>query len=181
VVALRRLTAETRPVAERLWQLYRHDLSEFRGTHGPEGFVGSLPDADGTFHRRTLVPFFEDDPDRAAYLFYRGESPVGFAFVNHLTTEARLMNEFFVVRGLRGSGIARAAVDEVFALHPGAWEIPFQERNVAAAKFWRRLAADVGDNTREELRAVPGKPEIPHDVWLILTVTGRGGSSSPAR
>lgn len=169
--ALRPLTAESRPIVERLWQLYRHDLSDFRGTHGPSGFRGSLPDADGTFHTRTLAPFFEDDPDRAAYVLYSGAHPAGFAFVSHLTSRARLMSEFFVVRGLRGHGIARAAVDELFALYPGEWEIPFQERNGAAARFWRRVAADVaGESVREELRPVPGKPEVPHDVWLTLNV-----------
>jgi predicted acetyltransferase len=169
--ALRPVTAETRPVVEHLWQLYRHDLSEFRGTHSPSGFRSSLPDADGTFHTRTLVPFLEDDADRAAYVFYDGPHAVGFAFVSHLTSQARLMTEFFVVRGLRGHGIARAAVGELFARHPGEWEIPFQERNVAAARFWRRVAAEVGgESVREELRPVPGKPEIPPDVWLTLVV-----------
>jgi predicted acetyltransferase len=169
--ALHRLTAKTRPVVERLWQLYRHDLSEFRGTHGPSGFRGSLPDADGAFHTRTLVPFFEDDADRAAYVFYDGPNAVGFAFISHLTSQPRLMSEFFVVRGLRGHGFARAAVDELLALYPGEWEIPFQENNVAAARFWRRVAANVaGENVREELRPVAGKPEIPPDVWLTLVV-----------
>jgi predicted acetyltransferase len=164
-LALRPLTAETKPVIERLWQLYRHDLSEFRGTHGPSGFRGSLPDADGRFHTRPLVPFFEDDADRAAYVFYDGPNAVGFAFVSHLTARARLMSEFFVVRGLRGHGIARAAVDELFALYPGEWEIPFQENNVA------RVAASVsGGNVREELRPVPGKPEVAPDVWLTLVI-----------
>jgi len=168
---VRPLTAETRPVVEHLWQLYRHDLSEFRGTHGPSGFRGSLPEADGTFHARGLVPYFEDDADRAAYVFYSGPNPVGFAFVSRLTSPPRLMSEFFVVRGLRGHGIARAAVDELFALHPGAWEIPFQENNVAAARFWRRIATGVaGEDVREERRAVPGKPEVPPDVWITIGV-----------
>jgi len=104
-------------------------------------------------------------------VFYSDPHPVGFVFVSQLTSQARLMSEFFVVRGLRGHGIARAAVDELFALYPGEWEIPFQERNVAAARFWRRVASDVaGENAREELRPVPGKPEVPPDVWLTLVV-----------
>jgi predicted acetyltransferase len=170
-VALRPLTAATRPIVERLWQLYRHDLSQFRGTHGPEGFRGTLPDEDGMFHARGLSPFFEDDADHAAYLFYTGVRPVGFGLVSRLASQARLMSEFFVVRGARGQGIARAAVDELFARYPGEWEIPFQENNVAAARFWRRVATSVaGENLREELRPVPGKPEIPPDVWLTITV-----------
>jgi hypothetical protein len=41
----------------------------------------------------------------------------------------------------------------------------------AAARFWRRVAADAGgDDAREERRPVPGKPEIPPDVWITITV-----------
>ena len=171
MVELRPLTVETRPVIERLWQLYRHDLSQLRGTHGPEGFVGSLPDERGAYHLRALTPFFVDDADRAAYLFYRDEHPVGFGLVRGLTGQANLMAEFFVVRGLRGRGVAHQAVGELFSRHPGRWDIPFQEANVAAARFWRRVAAGVaGDDAREELRPVPGKPEIPPDVWLTISL-----------
>jgi len=170
-LALRPLTAETRPVLERLWQLYRHDLSESRGTHGPTGFRGTLPDGDGMFHTRTLVPFLTDDADRSAHLFYLAASPVGFALVSRVTSEPRLMSEFFVVRGTRGRGVGRAAVDELFALYPGVWEIPFQENNVAAARFWRGVAARVAsDDVREERRPVPDKPDVPPDVWITITV-----------
>jgi predicted acetyltransferase len=169
--AMRPLAAETRPILEHLWQLYRHDLSEFRGTHGPSGFRGMLPGEDGKFHARSLMPFFHEDADRAAYLFYCGASPVGFALVSHLTSWPRLMSEFFIVRGLRRHGVGRAAVGELFALHPGMWEIPFQEDNVAAARFWRRVAASVdGDGFHEERRPVPDKPEVPPDVWITVTV-----------
>ena len=155
------MTGVTRPVVERLWQLYRHDLSEFRG---------SLPDVAGLFHTRPLDPFLEGDPDLAAHLFLR-DGPVGFALVSRITSGPHLMCEFFVVRAARGHGVGRAAVDGLFALYPGAWEIPFQEENAAAARFWRRVAAETaGDGVREERRPVPGKPHIPPDVWLTLTV-----------
>jgi predicted acetyltransferase len=169
--AMRPLTAESRPVVERLWQLYRHDLSEFRGTHGPAGFRGSLPSEDGTFHVRTLLPFLEADADRAAYLLYSGSSAGGFAFVSGVTSPVRLLCEFFVVRGLRRHGIGRAAADELFARHPGTWEIAFQENNVAAARFWRRVASEAaGGDVHEERRPVPNKPEVPPDVWITISV-----------
>jgi len=161
-VELRPLSPETQPVAQQLWQLYRHDLSEFRD---------SLPDEHARFHERTLVPFFEPDEDRAAYLLYRDEIPVGFALVSRLLTGPILMSEFFVVRSVRRQGTAGAAVDRLFALHPGTWEIPFQERNAVAARFWRRTAERVAhDGVREERRPVPGKPHIPHDVWITVKV-----------
>jgi predicted acetyltransferase len=155
------VTGITRPVVERLWQLYRHDLSEFRG---------SLPDVTGAFHTRALDPFLESDPDRAAHLFQR-DGPVGFALVVGVASEPRMMAEFFVVRAARGHGVARAAVGALFDLYPGAWEIAFQEENAVAARFWRRVAAETAlDGVREERRPVPGKPQIPPDVWLTLTV-----------
>jgi predicted acetyltransferase len=170
-LVLRELTPETRPVVERLWQLYRHDLSEFRGTHGPSGFRGVLPDEEGTFKLRGLVPFLEADPDRWGYLFSSGSSPVGFALIAGLSSDKRLMSEFFVVRGARRQGLGRAAVRELFSLHPGEWEIPFQESNDGAARFWRGVAvAAAGDSWREERRPVPGKPSVPPDVWLKLNV-----------
>jgi predicted acetyltransferase len=173
-VSVRLLRADDRAVVRQLWQLYRHDLSEFRGTHGPAGFVGSLPDAEGRFHERTLLPHLDGEGNSVGYLFVSEAHAVGFAFVDRVSSEPHLMAEFFVVRGLRGHGVARRALDEVFARHPGAWEIPFQDRNVAAARFWRRAAAeravaDVG----EERRPVPGKPEVPPDVWITVTVEAR--------
>jgi predicted acetyltransferase len=157
---LREVTAATRPVVERLWQLYRHDLSEFRGT---------LPEVDGTFPLRRLRQFLEGDANRRAYLFYRGASPVGLALVHGIATEPRSIYEFFVVRAVRREGVGRAAARELFALHPGTWEIAFQEANTEAARFWRGIAAATAcDDWREEHRPVPGKPHIPPDVWLIF-------------
>ena len=165
---LRPLQASEHAVLERLWQLYRHDLSEFRGTHSPAGFVGSLPDAAGRFHTRGLDPYLEPNPDRAAYLAWREGAPVGFVLVSRLAAPPILMSEFFVVHGLRGRGVAGELVEQVFARHPGVWEIPFQENNVAAARFWRRIG---GKDAVEERRPVPGKPEVPPDVWLTVRVS----------
>jgi len=159
-LSLAPVTTETRPILERLWQLYRHDLS---------GFRGMLPDEAGMFHARSLLPFLDRDGERGAHLF-RTDGPVGFALVARAVSGPRLMSEFFVVRGARRRGLGRAAAAELFALYPGLWEIPFQEENAAAARFWRRVAAEVGESVSEERRPVPGKPHIPPDVWLILTV-----------
>ena len=160
-LSLAPVTGITRPVVERLWQLYRHDLSEFRG---------SLPDMAGAFHTRPLDPFLEGDDDRRAHLFLR-DGPVGFALVSRATSAPRLMSEFFVVRAARRQGVGRAAVDALFALYPGRWQIPFQEENVAAARFWRGVAAEVAvGGVDEERRPVPGKPHIAPDVWLSFAV-----------
>ena len=80
---------------ERLWQLYRHDLSEFRDSH---------PDPEGSFARRRLEPVLGHDPDRVAYLFRRDGRPLGFALVGGLKTDPLRIDEFFVVRSIRRTG-----------------------------------------------------------------------------
>ena len=95
--------------------------------------------------------------------------PCGFALVHGLDGDQRLMGEFFVTRSTRGRGTAAAFAREVTARHPGRWAIPFQNENPRAAAFWRRLAAQVLGDVTEETFAVPGKPHLPHDVWLTGT------------
>jgi predicted acetyltransferase len=157
VIELRELTEERHEVAERFWQLFLHDLSEFRDSH---------PDERGTFKRRHLEPFLRPDPDRVAYLIYGSTGPVGFAFVDGLTTDVRRFDQLFIVRSQRRAGIGRAAAEATVRRHPGRWEVGFQNENPTAARFWRRLAADVGTQVEERLQPVPDKPHIPDDVIL---------------
>jgi predicted acetyltransferase len=158
--SLRPITREQRPVVERLWQLYIHDLSEFRG---------SMPDGAGLYRPGRLPTYF-DDPDRRGYLIYRGSALAGFALIRGLSAEPRVMGEFFVVRAARRHGVGYAAALQLLGLHPGRWEIAFQEANPGAARFWRRVATQVaGAAWGEERRPVAGKPEIPPDTWLLLS------------
>ncbi|RCV48774.1 GNAT family N-acetyltransferase [Marinitenerispora sediminis] len=149
---------------ERLAQLERHDLSEFRGT---------LPGPDGRYPFERL-PLFFDEPGRRAYLVRHGSAPVGFALTRPLPDGATSIGAFFVVRALRRQGAGLAAALELLRRQAGAWAIAFQEENAGAARFWRRVAtAAVGSAWREERRPVPGRPELPPDTWLLLATSGR--------
>jgi predicted acetyltransferase len=146
-----------REAVGRLWGMYRHDMSEF---------TGELPGPDGAFRGERLVSAFSA-AGWAPYLFRCAGRPVGFAFVRGLDGPARIVNSFFVVRGARRGGVGLRAVREVVRRHPGAWEIPFQDANAGAGAFWRRVAEDVAPGAwREERRAVPGRPDVPPDVWI---------------
>lgn len=153
--------AADRRVLERLWLMFRHDMSEFRGL---------LPGPDGTFRSERLHAAFED-PGWAPYLLACGDRPVGLALVRGLETPVRVLNSFFVVRGARRSGIGLRAAREVTARHPGRWEVAFQDENVAAAGFWRRVATEIaGAAWTEDRRPVPGQPSLPPDVWISFDV-----------
>jgi predicted acetyltransferase len=156
---VRPMAPDERPVVERLWQLYMHDLSEFRGT---------LPDETGLFPPGRL-PRYLDEPDRCIHLVHADEAVAGFAMVRGLREPPLVVGEFFVLRAARRRGVGHQAAVQLLRMHRGTWEIAFQEQNLTAARFWRRVAADVaGPDWTEEPRPVPGKPEVPADTWLSL-------------
>lgn len=160
-VSVRLASDADRPVVERLWLMFSHDMSEFQG---------QLPGPDGSFRSGRLQSAF-DDADWAPYLLTRDEGPVGFAFVRALSGPARVLNSFFVVRGVRRTGIGLGAVARVLARHPGPWEVAFQDANAAAVRFWRRVAAEsCGSAWTEEHRPIPGRPEATPDAWISFTV-----------
>lgn len=88
---VRPATIEDRPAVERLWLMFRHDMSEYQG---------GLPAADGTFRSERLESAFTGD-GWAPYLLTLGDHLVGFAFVRGLDGPVRVLNSFFVVRGAR--------------------------------------------------------------------------------
>jgi hypothetical protein len=89
-------------VLERLWLMFRHDLSEFGST-----IEQRLPGSDGRFRQERLTMAMTD-PDWMAYLIRWADRPVGFALVRGVTGQVRVLNSFFVARGAR-RGQGRAA------------------------------------------------------------------------
>ncbi|WP_405875996.1 MULTISPECIES: GNAT family N-acetyltransferase [unclassified Streptomyces] len=169
---VRLATAEDRPTVERLWLMFRHDLS---------GFMGQLPNPDGTFRSERVDAAFTE-AGWVPYLFVRETRPLGFAFVRGLTGPTRVLNSFFVVRGARREGIGIRAVREVVHRHPGSWEIAFQYDNEPAVRFWRRVAAELApDAWSEEARQVPDRPDLPPDAWISFRQDPRTGADLPAQ
>ena len=67
--------------------------------------------------------------------------------------------------------MGRAAAVATFTAYPGPWSVAFQDYNPGARAFWESVADLVaqGDWSSEQ-RPVPGKPELPPDTWMTLTV-----------
>lgn len=146
-----------RALLERLWLMFRHDMSEFRKI---------LPGTDGTFRSDRLDAAL-NDPGWAVYVLRFGENPAGFALIRGVDEHARVINSFFVVRGARRSGFGRAAVRAIVTEHAGPWSVAFQDSNAKAVSFWRTVAEDVAPGDWSEIRRpVPGQPDLPPDVWI---------------
>ncbi|MET7281534.1 GNAT family N-acetyltransferase [Kribbella sp. NPDC005582] len=161
-LAVRRFDADDRVVMERLYLMFRHDLSEFQG---------QLPKPDGSYRSEWLESALIGDPEWAGYIFHSGEHPIGYCLMRALQQPVRVLNSFFIVRPVRRGGLGLRAVQEVLAHHPGPCEVAFQDNNETAVRFWRRVAATMsGDAWTEERRPIKGRPDAPPDTWISFVV-----------
>ncbi|MEU1475948.1 GNAT family N-acetyltransferase [Streptomyces sp. NPDC005760] len=162
--SLRQATPADRPALDRLWLMFQHDMSEF---------VGGVPNPDGSFRSERLEAAFSDSGDWAPYVIGLGDRPVGFVLVRGLGRATRVLNSFFVVRGVRRAGVGLWAVREVVARCPGAWEVAFQEGNARAVRFWRRVGEEIAPGAwTEERRPVPERPDLAPDCWISFRYPG---------
>ncbi|GAA1963767.1 GNAT family N-acetyltransferase [Catenulispora subtropica] len=157
-LVIRPATPADRALLERLWLLFRHDMSEFDHR---------LPNSDGTFRSEWLVSAIED-ADWTAYLAFLDDHPTGFAFVRARDQPTRVLNSFFITRGARRTGIGIHFAKHVLAAHPGPWEIAFQEANANGARFWRRLAQDLAPGLWREEQRPASRPDLPPNVWIVI-------------
>ncbi|HET9168481.1 MAG TPA: GNAT family N-acetyltransferase [Actinospica sp.] len=151
-----------RLVLERLFPLFRHEMS---------AFSGELPGPDGAFRDGWLRSVLGADPDWAGYLFRLGERPAGFAFVRNIEGPGPVvLNSFFLVHAVRRRGHGLPAALDVLRRRPGDWEVAFQDANRAAVAFWPRVAqAAGGDGWRTEHRPAP-RPGMAPNAWICFTV-----------
>jgi predicted acetyltransferase len=160
-IPLRRVEPKDSEALHRLWQLYRHDLSEYRD---------SVPDQDGVFPVDRLETALAD-ADSEVLLVFEGGTPIGFVLVGGLLADTKSIREFFVVRGRRRRGVGYSAARQVLPRYPGRWRLAFQEENPGGASFWRRVVGELAEGPWSEERIpVPNKPTIPPDTWLTFTV-----------
>jgi predicted acetyltransferase len=159
---VRRVQASDRVLMERLWLMFRHDLSEFQG---------QLPRPDGSYRSERLEDVLKGHPEWAGYLILLGEVPIGFCFMRALRQPVHVLNAFFLVRPVRRRGYGLQAVQEVLSHHPGPCDVAFQGNNETAVRFWQRVATEVsGDVWTQEERPIVGNPDATPDLWISFKV-----------
>ncbi len=118
-------TTEDHEVLERLAELYWHDLSEYE----PMAF-----DCSGRFFIGVVKP----DPQHAkvAYLAYNGLALAGFVVIKR-DEDRHWIDQFFVLRAHRRSGLGTRIAYRVLDQHSGPWSLSVIKSNDAALAFWR--------------------------------------------
>ena len=133
---MRRATADDRLPLQRMLELYQHDLSHIwdqdLDEHGEYGYA--------------LDRFWADEGCHA-FIATVAARYAGFALVDgaaKVATGGHWMDQFFVVKKYRRSGVGRSLARQVFAALPGYWEVGQMAENYAAQVFWRAV---IGEHT----------------------------------
>jgi predicted acetyltransferase len=143
------------PILARLLALYLHDLSVF---------FPIAPDPDGRFVYPRLSAYWEEPEARFPFMVRAGSELAGFALATRGSPASADpgvydVAEFFVLRGLRRTGVGRRAAELLWSRLPGRWVVRVLERNEPALPFWRAAIAEhTGGAFREETRSLGGRP-----------------------
>ena len=130
-IEIRLATAHDRRPIARMLELYQHDLSDIwpsdLDAHGEYGYELDRYWSDAHCH-----PF----------VALCNQQFAGFALVDNAVKVGRdghWMDQFFVLKKYRRSGVGSTLAGAVFAALPGAWEVGQMPANLPAQAFWRRV------------------------------------------
>ncbi len=132
-VEIRSARAEDRPALQRMLELYQYELSDL--------WDQDL-DAQGEYGY-SLDRFWSADDCRAFVATVSGHY-AGFALADgavKVSKSGHWMDQFFVLKKYRRSGLGAALARHVFDALPGPWEVGQMPGNLAAQAFWRHVIA----------------------------------------
>ena len=136
-IEIRRAEANDRIPLHRMLELYQYDLSDHYpqeiNAHGEYGYE---------------LDRYWNDPTCHAFVALVGWFYAGFALVDarvKIGVLGHWMDQFFILKKHRGSGVGSTLAVRVFSTLHGYWEIGQMPSNLQAQAFWRRV---VGEYTK---------------------------------
>lgn len=79
------------------------------------------------------------EPGRYVFLIQSENKTIGFAFIREpisTGSETHQIAEFYIAPSARSQGFGRAAIERIWHLFPGSWELQVHARNSHAKHFW---------------------------------------------
>jgi predicted acetyltransferase len=161
-----------------LWPMYVHEITAFAtdfyaldesGVWQPDLICDwTAPVTPPANLRETVSATDARQPLQRTYVIAADDRAVGFACLGlapfrYMPTDADvIVCELFVVRRVRGGGVAAAALTELLALHPGRWMLRAIHDNARAIAFWRRALASA------PIEALSSRREGGDVVWRFV-------------
>ena len=123
---------------ELLWNINQKYLYEMTN------YYNDPMDERGILHYGYFDAYFTDEK-RSAYFLYEKEQLVGFAMIHPYSATGGatdyVLAEFTVFPAYRGRHIGKTAAQMIFERFAGAWEVKYNEKNVAAKNLWKKVTA----------------------------------------
>lgn len=135
-------------VLKHLIQLYQYDFSEIDG---------GVTNEDGLYCYFNFDQFWKLE-GAAAYLLKFENLWAGFVTVRKgsilpSSPKAMIIDEFFIMRKYRRSGLGTCLAHSIFDQYRGRWEVSETKNNIDAQKFWRKVIRDYTINNYEEIQS----------------------------
>lgn len=140
-------TADNKFIINNIYPLYLHDLSEIWGNKPNRFGIYEDNDMRKLTEQNTVFDIWWEKPSILfPFLIMVDDVPAGLAFVAtppYIPCPPNInyyLNEFFLLRPFRGSGVGEEAARQVFNRFRGNWEVQTakMERNMRAQMFWRK-------------------------------------------
>ena len=137
-------------VLTNLMELYLHDMAEwFQFDNHPDGRYG--------YDTQNLW-----DKGMDVYFVYSGNNPIGFGIIDtaeRFSDDPTMhdMDEFFVIRRYRRSGLGHAFATYLWKQYTGTWIVRVYHRNQPALPFWRStISRHTGGEYEEKVCEIDG-------------------------
>ena len=138
-VTLTLATIDEKPILQNLLSLYIHDLSAYSDDlHPNEEGRFDYDGLDLYWEEASLFPFLVRVEDRIAGFLLLNRPPYAPRDVQYL------INEVFILKSYRGTGVGKEVVRHVFDRYPGRYLVLELERNTPAIAFWQRTLQGLG-------------------------------------
>lgn len=147
-LVFRQAKAEDFPALQQLLELYQYELSDI----WPQEMNARAHYGYDLSRHRQASRFF-------AHVAMKGTQYVGLALVAPAAvtrTDGFWMEQFFVLKRHRRSGVGLELARHAFASHPGLWEVGQMPANAAARVFWRSVIGTLTEGQYSEVEVTEG-------------------------
>jgi predicted acetyltransferase len=148
ILELRKAQPHDFAAVQQMLELYQYELSDI----WPQ-------DADGEARYGYDLERHKQGERFHAHVALVGQQYVGFGLVAPAVvtrSEGCWMEQFFILKRFRRSGVGHALARHVLSSHPGAWEVGQMPSNLAARAFWRNVVAKITSGAYVEVQVTEG-------------------------
>ncbi len=127
----------------RMLELYQYDLSDIWDQ-----------DLDAQGEYGYALDRYWSQPECIAFVALVNGHYAGFALVDHkvkIGSHGYWMDQFFILKKYRRSGLGKTLATQVFNHLPGDWEVGQMPDNHVAQQFWRQIIADIAGEFDEHI------------------------------